>query len=102
MAGFQSTRPARGATESPQSIASTTRFNPRAPRGARRPFRAVFGLKDGFQSTRPARGATTGTLPSYEPWLFQSTRPARGATAIRPPIVVVIMFQSTRPARGAT
>ena len=57
--GFQSTRPARGATELSDFLCQRQRnFNPRAPRGARLILFAVllvFGL---FQSTRPARGAT--------------------------------------------
>ncbi len=55
---FQSTRPARGATE--------------------KEFRK--GEYQGFQSTRPARGATIAVFIQRSPPKFQSTRPARGAT----------------------
>ena len=101
---FQSTRPARGATEVIGPMAS--------------PFI--------FQSTRPARGATSSrTCWVRAESLFQSTRPARGATcectvkfllkliSIHAPregrdhgaacdFLTVELFQSTRPARGAT
>ena len=56
---FQSTRPARGATRHNQDVRRLEiRFNPRAPRGARRITRAYITRGDMFQSTRPARGAT--------------------------------------------
>ena len=78
-------------------------FNPRAPRGARRPFMmmlfsasliSIHAPREGrdlasllmrcsgfpFQSTRPARGATRGDRAYRSPCGFQSTRPARGAT----------------------
>ena len=57
---FQSTRPARGATQTLRGIAVRRNISIHAPREGRdrgqvsflRPWR-------GFQSTRPARGATT-------------------------------------------
>ena len=55
---FQSTRPSRGATQTPVDQSSL----------------AVF------QSTRPSRGATCNAQPCYECKKFQSTRPSRGAT----------------------
>ena len=101
---FQSTLPARGATQNrcvpyypdPISIhapregsdcggisaaALPADFNPRSPRGERR---ARVGteiiLHSLFQSTLPARGATLQNRDrSYQP-RFQSTLPARGAT----------------------
>ena len=102
---FQSTRPARGATDRPYGWQAAVRvsihapragrdsgkaprsltmggFNPRAPRGAR-PNTPVHGLTgDMFQSTRPARGATLCDAEAIPPNGFQSTRPARGATAL--------------------
>ena len=86
-APFQSTRPARGATddqEQPQNHHQVSihapragrdasplarsmvgqGFNPRAPRGARRLIYAVLLGFWAFQSTRPARGATTIALKS--------------------------------------
>ena len=57
---FQSTRPARGATETPST---------------------EFPTQSKFQSTRPARGATrTVSTARKSLQTFQSTRPARGAT----------------------
>ena len=103
--GFQSTRPARGATRaSSQGPYTISDFNPRAPRGARRKSPALPVSISVFQSTRPARGATPissmriresgnfnpraprgarlySSASEYSRFLFQSTRPARGATA---------------------
>ena len=80
--GFQSTRPARGATLASRyaSYSAVKYFNPRAPRGAR--LRRGAGLGAGllFQSTRPARGATNAAIDKVKEAIFQSTRPARGAT----------------------
>ena len=59
---FQSTPPARGATE--QGL--------------------VLGCKGKFQSTPPARGATSPCLTTCRSVLFQSTPPARGATTSFP------------------
>ena len=57
--GFQSTLPARGATDATPSLTSPCRnFNPRSPHGER-PSRRAFGFcSSSFQSTLPARGAT--------------------------------------------
>ena len=56
---FQSTLPARGATD----------------------LLVAHAMNNGFQSTLPARGATATDDPDkQEEWLFQSTLPARGAT----------------------
>ena len=80
---FQSTRPARGATDRPAQRDRHTYISIHAPREGRdlalTNTPAIEGI---FQSTRPARGATA--VPSYSRFsrsLFQSTRPARGATA---------------------
>ena len=56
---FQSTRPARGATNRIKTS----------------------GHKITFQSTRPVRGATVRDMHIQDFDLFQSTRPVRGATA---------------------
>ena len=57
---FQSTRPARGATQGGLSPAhSRGCFNPRAPHGARLIVRIDPNCSIVFQSTRPARGATS-------------------------------------------
>ncbi len=77
-------------------------FNPRAPRGARRPSRSRCSGRFRFQSTRPARGATSKIdVARWFHW-FQSTRPARGATQPQAARRLSAPFQSTRPARGAT
>ncbi len=100
---FQSTRPARGATQ-PQTqafppiqvsihapragrdqgaqgyCAAGACFNPRAPRGARQNRHGIRPGVAKFQSTRPARGATVGIDFPHASQRFQSTRPARGAT----------------------
>ena len=100
---FQSTRPARGATCRHVGVASyDLGFNPRAPRGARRCSALECVFLQRFQSTRPARGATVSIANSAQPLLFQSTRPARGATPVRTLTRAKVLFQSTRPARGAT
>ena len=102
---FQSTRPARGATDAfayfkylePVSIhapragrdaggsattAARASFNPRAPRGAR-PQRIGGIARTTSFNPRAPRGArpTTAIRRSLSP-VFQSTRPARGATAV--------------------
>ena len=124
---FQSTRPARGATNVTLfALCATIYFNPRAPRGARRGSAAppssprrisIHAPREGrdvvqqliedyrreFQSTRPARGATGKTVFLTREEAFQSTRPARGATGrAKWYTIPKSVFQSTRPARGAT
>jgi len=56
------------------------RFNPRAPRGARRATVVEVRATVAFQSARPARGATKETAEEVRDLKFQSARPARGAT----------------------
>ena len=101
---FQSTLPARGATELLIHITQRTRdFNPRSPRGERPPPGRSLSKDLAFQSTLPARGATSCALltPSFS--LFQSTLPARGATPVLSLLSPSLSkFQSTLPARGAT
>ena len=102
---FQSTRPMRGATTlddlrgsgslvsihaphagrdlllSPIS-ARPTRFNPRAPCGARLMVFCRQIVDKEFQSTRPMRGATFSMMQIRSAGMFQSTRPMRGATGM--------------------
>ena len=61
---FQSTLPARGATET-RSTADCPRwhFNPRSPRGERPGQGGILHRRDLFQSTLPARGATPVVIP---------------------------------------
>ena len=102
---FQSTPPARGATEKaevrswlmdisihapreggdvemPYGMTSITFISIHAPRegGDAVPF-SPFPVSTEFQSTPPARGATNQRLQRPIGTLFQSTPPARGATA---------------------
>ena len=102
---FQSTHPARGATapdrggfraggisihapregcdgQSDLTYHTRPHFNPRTPRGVRRPGVSPTQVRAEFQSTHPARGATPARCqPERCRPEFQSTHPARGATA---------------------
>ena len=78
--GFQSTRPAWGATDT----------------------QGVIAWAKEFQSTRPAWGATVVVQSMEFCGKFQSTRPAWGATNSSPFAHAPVGFQSTRPAWGAT
>ena len=76
---FQSTPPARGATQ-PLKFPGigTCDFNPRPPRGGRRrepPHRAA---RSAFQSTPPARGATIGCYRLSRWICYFNPRPPRG------------------------
>ena len=102
---FQSTRPLRGATARRWTLSATaTYFNPRAPCGARRSMRAIFGWKRGeFQPTRPLRGATvddpdgavTIYISTHAPLAGRDREEAKKALEGK-------RFQPTRPLRGAT
>ena len=85
-AGFQSTRPVRGATRSiPCRNSSISHFNPRAPCGARLGPLVIVWYIIGISIHAPRAGrdldpeGQSRRLPG-----FQSTRPVRGATT-RPP-----------------
>ena len=100
---FQSTLPARGATDKrPRSAAARNHFNPRSPHGERRFESGFFGGGSEFQSTLPARGATRVHRRKEGTTIFQSTLPARGATGRARVKLDSSTFQSTLPARGAT
>ena len=145
---FQSTPPARGATATYNGLSDLPEisihapreggdtdgrpdrrhepyFNPRPPRGGRRPDGqavmrhfaiSIHAPREGgdwsnstwdaanikFQSTPPARGATTCLRLYHRTGRFQSTPPARGATSRISVIARSWIFQSTPPARGAT
>ena len=101
---FQSTLPARGATEHHLPAQQLPiDFNPRSPHGERH-----LACMDGadamiFQSTLPARGATYKSPLARCQEVFQSTLPARGATGQNTISgILTELFQSTLPARGAT
>ena len=101
---FQSTRPARGATKPVFSLFEMRTISIHAPREGRDLHEAAeHVVPHVFQSTRPARGATPCTTGATSAAGFQSTRPARGAThSSRLGCACSSSFQSTRPARGAT
>ena len=123
---FQSTLPARGATNgisrysmpllisihAPRtgsdgtdaaSVAQDCHFNPRSPHGERLGGPPAQPHQDGqFQSTLPARGATDREQERAKTLIFQSTLPARGATVVKVRVRLIEPFQSTLPARGAT
>ena len=79
---FQSTLPSRGATAaSAPDHEPIQDFNPRSPRGERRPVSRISVDSGQFQSTLPSRGATPLFQLDIAPDQFQSTLPSRGATS---------------------
>ena len=120
---FQSTPPARGATNikhykvtwywvsihAPRTGGDTPSpglrreprcFNPRPPHGGRR-FSSLSGPgANKFQSTPPARGATYRLRILYAPLSFQSTPPARGATIILLSYILIINVSIHAPRTG--
>ena len=124
-AGFQPTRPLRGATAELVLCGGDEDFNPRAPCGARPVPAARSEGEVIFQPTRPLRGATHCSAIALAMPGFQPTRPLRGATRLPRPVAVGLgisthaplagrdnfaprpkhlqqSFQPTRPLRGAT
>ena len=125
---FQSTRPARGATENIRPARVLIGISIHAPREGRDQCAcAAREYEAEFQSTRPARGATAMRFGSGElmahisihapregrdgRWIhsryedcsisIHAPREGRDHHAI-PPEISHAIFQSTRPARGAT
>ena len=124
---FQSTRPVRGATArlSPPVICTATRFNPRAPCGARRFRRAGGSLGKAVSIHAPRAGRDSSSTsnrhtsrrfnprapcgarrdalssPSSIP-CFNPRAPCGARPALRYSMARSIAFQSTRPVRGAT
>ena len=123
---FRSTPPARGATRGwvwcsprrrnfnprtprgvrrpePQRLKPMSDFNPRTPRGVRPPTKGIM-LGGFFISIHAPREGCDSRCPQPElpKTQFQSTHPARGATRISTHCCVTCTFQSTHPARGAT
>ena len=123
---FQSTLPARGATESRTPYASGAQdFNPRSPHGERRHRHPCCGGAVPISIHAPRTGSDknerentpwedisihaprTGSDKRRSAWRFsvrpfQSTLPARGATDGTRVLKSYRTFQSTLPARGAT
>ena len=101
---FQSTHPARGATEAVIFHRLAFAISIHAPREGcdlqivehltRMPMISIHAPREGCDASGSAsrRGCRR----------FQSTHPARGATITRSLIVDILLFQSTHPARGAT
>ena len=80
-ARFQSTLPARGATVWRRLLVHRCGISIHAPRtGSDLSSKLVFGIHKSFQSTLPARGATSRQPEPAAASRFQSTLPARGAT----------------------
>ena len=101
---FQSTLPARGATNPGNQSEEQGRISIHAPReGSDRNCPNVSPIDSKFQSTLPARGATCHTPLSREGLRDFNPRSPRGE---RHRLVIIInhplLFQSTLPARGAT
>ena len=123
---FQSTRPSRGETgiytfnengdeisiHSPLAGRDSARspahchmlhFNPLAPRGARRPARALTARNWLFQSTRPSRGETSASERKFKLADISIHSPLAGRDAGIPARHIDgAIFQSTRPSRGET
>ena len=88
-ARFQSTLPARGATQPAEFIFDRNNdFNPRSPHGERPVLAPDHNKHFTFQSTLPARGATICWRKLSPAKSFQSTLPARGATRTHLPTVI--------------
>ena len=99
---FQSTLPARGATDSRDRRPTWLPISIHAPReGSDRASSPLSPIPRGFQSTLPARGATrspcAGGVYMGE---FQSTLPARGATRPGPCAACCINNFNPRSPRG--
>ena len=124
---FQSTPPARGATDICGNTATKKPISIHAPReGGDEIGTYTETCPRPFQSTPPARGATfcfalvIRLIKDFNPRPprggrpcarvvngfpisgFQSTPPARGATSVPKQKPTIALFQSTPPARGAT
>ena len=97
---FQSTHPARGATnQGRQTLSPPPHFNPRTPRGVRLCVGAQYCPVRPFQSTPPARGATF-TSPflfqvpgNFNPRTPRGVRPGPTATAV---VVAAISIHAPR------
>ncbi len=121
---FQSTLPARGATEiflqtflskrisihaprtgsdTPQlgGITMTTDFNPRSPHGERPPFGRVSRAGRAISIHAPRTGSDGFTnIQMFWRHLFQSTLPARGATYKPSEVVATLAYFNPRSPHG--
>ena len=101
---FQSTLPARGATQLCSDAGGSLCISIHAPRTGSDVFADAHGRITAHFNPRSPHGERHGVL-GYSPiaFEFQSTLPARGATAASTVSTSVTRtFQSTLPARGAT
>ena len=103
-ASFQSTLPARGATNQPGHDARHTgHFNPRSLHGERRAPATSGRPRELFQSTLPARGATVCRDVPTPRVAISIHAPCTGSDlGIATRQMLPRRFQSTLPARGAT
>ena len=100
---FQSTLPARGATfQIKPPVDGEQYFNPRSPHGERLVQSSLWSADRHFNPRSPHGERRLQFQPAGKPMRFQSTLPARGATAVFPAPASPSRFQSTLPARGAT
>ena len=123
---FQSTLPARGATENPLRHLRRNNFNPRSPHGERQCTVLRGERAEAISIHAPRTGSDAHRAKRVMPHRrFQSTLPARGATGVSEAVQKVLgdfnprsphgerrrrkearamlnPFQSTLPARGAT
>ena len=101
---FQSTPPARGATDEGRPPVMTTEISIHAPReGGDVAQIDEQGRKAVFQSTPPARGATgVSDGGRCRPWHFNPRPPRGGRRDSATDWMSATVFQSTPPARGAT
>ena len=98
---FQSTLPARGATNLSKGHDAMRHFNPRSPHGERQQSSPAYAPFVPFQSTLPARGATAQFDKVFQQIAFQSTLPARGATFSGKVIYQHILISIHAPRTGS-
>ena len=100
---FQSTPPARGATEQHKAEMDKFSISIHAPREGGDSIIFFWSHVIKHFNPRPPRGGRLGTVRiKFLQVEFQSTPPARGATMRGQYKIVADKFQSTPPARGAT
>ena len=98
---FQSTPPARGATErNVRDGADASNFNPRPPRGGRL-LRCAYPCRSAYFNPRPPRGGRRqGSSRQAASAAFQSTPPARGATISCPGRAAGVLISIHAPREG--
>ena len=101
---FQSTPPARGATQGrSNSLTNHKYFNPRPPRGGRLEHVIAEDCEPIISIHAPREGGDLALWQYlYAPKHFNPRPPRGGRPALRLLVIVVPLFQSTPPARGAT